>query len=455
MSDFAFKLISFLGVIALLVVVHEFGHYALARLCGVKVLRFSFGFGKVLVSRKLGGDQTEWVVSAFPLGGYVKMLDEREAPVAPEELHRAFNRQSVAKRFLIVAAGPLANFLLALLLYWAAFTTGVNELLPVLGKPPLGTPAAMSGIGNGDLVRSVDGQTVQTWNEFRWLLLQKAVDRDEVKLELLKPGQSIEFPTLSLKPIQASGWREDALDLLGLRFFRPEAPARVGKVIPDGVAFQAGIQAGDLFLAIDGVPISTWLDAVEKIRSSPGKLLTIAVLRDDIELSIGVVPDAIQERGVLVGKIGVGVAETAEMKRQIKTLVSYAPSEALLKAFRETWDKSVFTLVMMGKMVQGEVSLKNISGPVTIAQYAGQSARLGLDYYLQFMAMVSISLGVLNLLPVPVLDGGHLMYYMIEVVRRRPLSERAMELGQQVGLAILLVLMAFAFFNDLSRLFYG
>lgn len=455
MSDLIFKLLAFLGVIALLVVVHEFGHYTFARLCGVKVLRFSFGFGKVLFSRTQGTDQTEWVISVFPLGGYIKMLDEREGPVAAGELHRAFNRQTVAKRFLIVAAGPLANLLLAFVLYWAAFVSGVNELLPLLGKPAIDTPAAIAGIQNGDLVRAVDGQPIQTFSEFRWLLLQKAVEQDEVKLELLKPEQHIEFHNLSLKLIQESGWREDALDRLGVRFFRPDVPASVGKVIAGSVASQVGILAGDLLLAIDGVAVSNWLDAVEKIRNSPGKAVNIDLLRNGEELTITVTPEAIPERGVMVGKIGIGVAETPEMKRQIKTLISYAPSEALLKAVRETWEKSIFTLVMMGKMVLGEVSLKNISGPVTIAQYAGQSAKLGLDYYLQFMAMVSISLGVLNLLPIPVLDGGHLMYYMIEVVRRRPVSERAMELGQQVGLGILLVLMAFAFFNDLSRLFYG
>lgn len=455
MSDLPFYIGAFLVVLCVLVVVHELGHYAAARFCGVKVLRFSVGFGRVLWQRRFGQDQTEWAVSVIPLGGYVKMLDEREAAVSPDELHRAFNRQGVGARSLIVAAGPLANFALAILLYWGVFMSGGNELLPVLGKPPAETPAARAGIANGEQVRALDGQSVATWNDFRWLLLQKAVEQESVELELINDAREISIRRLDLRAAGEQGWEGDALARLGVVFYRPEMPAVIGKVVAGGPAARAGLQAGDRVLAIAGIQVATWHDLVMRIRDAAGVRLFVDVERQGRMLAVDVVPEAIFERGRSVGKIGVAVAESSETGRQLRTFVRYGFFAAGSKALAETWDKSVFSLVMMGKMLTGEVSLKNLSGPVTIADYAGQSARLGLDYYIKFMALVSISLGVLNLLPIPVLDGGHLMYHMIEVVRRRPLSERAMETGQRIGLSILFVLMAFAFFNDINRLIPG
>ena len=455
MSDLPFYLAAFAVVLGVLIVVHELGHFLVARWCGVKVLRFSVGFGRVLWQRRLGRDGTEWAVSAFPLGGYVKMLDEREGEVAKTELHRAFNRQSVGKRSLIVAAGPLANFALAILLYWVVFMYGSNELLPVLGTPPAGSPAAIAAITNGEQVRSVDGQPVATWNDLRWLLLEKAVDYETVEMELVNERGEIAFRRLALNSVAEQGWEGDALDHLGIRFFRPNVPPVIGDVVKGGPAATAGLLTGDRVVAVDGQPVDLWLDFVSIVRESGGRSLHLEIRRGDETLGFDLVPESVSERGRAVGKIGVAVKEVPGSPREIRTFIRHGFVESGRLAVAETWNKAVFSLVMMGKMLVGEVSWKNLSGPVTIADYAGQSARLGLDYYLKFMALVSISLGVLNLLPIPVLDGGHLLYHMIEVVRRRPLSERSMEVAQQVGMSLLFALMAFAFFNDIARLFNG
>ena len=455
MIDLPFYLAAFALVIGVLVVVHEFGHYQAARWCGVKVLRFSVGFGPVIWQRALGKDQTEWALSAFPLGGYVKMLDEREAPVPAEEQHRAFNRQSVGKRSIIVAAGPLANFLLAILLYWAIFMHGSQELLPIVGKPPAETPAAMAALQSGEQIQRVDGEAVATWNDLRWKILQKAADQESVSLEVINERGDISVRRLYLAAATDDGWEGDALVRLGLVVYRPEMPAVIGKLVSGGPAERAGLRIGDKVLAIDGHPVTHWHELVMSIRNSESPSLRIDVSRQGGFITVDVVPERFSERGQQIARIGVAVADPSEPMRDLRTFVSYGFFEAGGKALVETWDKSVFSLVMLGKMLTGEVSWKNLSGPVTIADYAGQTAKLGLDYYVKFMALVSISLGVLNLLPIPVLDGGHLMYHMIEVVRRKPLSGRAMAIGQQLGLGILFSLMAFAFFNDLNRLFGG
>ena len=455
MNDLPFYLAAFAVVLGVLIIVHELGHYLAARWCGVKVLRFSVGFGRVLWQKKLGRDRTEWAFSIFPLGGYVKMLDEREGDVDAAEAHRAFNRQGVGKRSVIVAAGPLANFALAIVLYWAVFMHGSQELLPVLGAPPEGSPAAVAAIQNGEQVRLLDGQPVATWNDLRWLLLEKAVDHDSVDLEVINEKGEIAFRRLELQRVAAEGWEGDALDHLGVRFYRPNTPPVIGEVVKSSPGERAGLVAGDRIVAVDGKSIDWWTEFVTVVRASAGKSLRIDVQRGDGIMVLEVVPDAVVERGRSVGKIGAAVREEPGARREIRTFVRHDFFEAGRLALAETWNKSVFSLVMMGKMLVGEVSWKNLSGPVTIADYAGQSARLGLDYYLKFMALVSISLGVLNLLPIPVLDGGHLLYHTIEVVRRRPLSERSMEVAQQVGMSVLVALMAFAFFNDIARLFNG
>lgn len=454
-SDLPFYLAAFGILLGVLVVFHELGHYLAARLCGVKVLRFSVGFGRILWRKRLGVDRTEWAISLFPLGGYVKMLDEAEGKVAPKDLPRAFNRQSVGKRSFIVAAGPLANFALAIMLYWGIFMVGGEELRPVLGTPPAETPAFMANIQNGELVRKIDGQTVQTWDEFRWLLLQKAVDQESVELEVINRNDEISVRQLYLAAAGEKGWEGDAMQRLGIGFFRPDMPPLVGKILPGSPGERAGLLSGDRIATIDGREIATWYDFVSIVRESAGRSLSLGIERDGQIVTVDVVPEGNSERGRIVGKIGVGVAENPQARQDLKVFVRHGFFAAGRKAISETWDKSIFSLVMMGKMLTGEVSWKNLSGPVSIADYAGQSAKLGFDYYVKFMALLSVSLGVLNLLPIPVLDGGHLMYHIFEVVRGRPLSERAMQIGQRIGLSFLFVLMAFAFFNDLNRLFNG
>ena len=455
MNDFPLYAAAFVVVLSVLIFFHELGHYLAARYCGVKVLRFSIGFGPVVWQRQFGVDRTEWALSLVPLGGYVKMLDEREGPVASSELSRAFNQQGVGARSLIVAAGPLANFLLAILLYWAVFMSGSHELLAIMGEPKAASPAAMAGIRAGEQVRAVDGESVQTWNQLRWSLLQKAVDHDHALLEVANEQQEIAYRTLSLQSIRAEGWEGEALDHLGLMPFRPVLPPVLGALTPGGPAEQAGLQPGDRVIAIDGAAIAAWHEVVLQVRRAPGRILSIEVERAGAHLSLQAAPEPFKDQSGLIGRLGVRVAEPLGGMRELKAFVRYDVITAAGMAIRETWEKSIFSLVMMGKMLLGEVSWRNLSGPVTIADYAGQSAKLGWDYYLKFMALVSISLGVLNLLPIPVLDGGHLMYHMIEVVRRRPLSERAMEIGQRIGLSLIFVLMAFAFFNDINRLVSG
>jgi regulator of sigma E protease len=455
MSGFLHYLLAFAVVLGVLIIVHEFGHYLAARWAGVRVLRFSVGFGRPLLSRRFGRDGTEWTVAAFPLGGYVKMLDEREGEVSPDELPRSFNRQPVGHRMLIVAAGPAANFVLAILLYWALFWYGSEEFRPILGAPAISSPAAAAGIENGEMVLRVAGEGVQTWQEMRWLLLQRAADHDQIELELLNLRQEIVVRRLDLTVVRQSGWEGDALDKLGLGLYRPRLPPIVGSVSAGGAAQAAGLQSGDEIVAIDGEAIDAWADLVAVVRRSPGQALQMEVLRQGLRQELTVRPSAVDEQGREIGRIGAAVRDGGQTREQMMITVRYGPVSAFAKALAETWDKSTFTLVMIGRMITGEVSWRNISGPVTIADYAGQSARLGLDYYLKFLALVSISLGVLNLLPIPILDGGHLLYYLVEIVKRGPVSERAMEIGQQIGLTLLIMLMAFAFYNDINRLFSG
>jgi regulator of sigma E protease len=453
MSNFLYYLSAFALVLGVLVIVHEFGHYLVARWAGVKVLRFSIGFGKTLWSKRLGRDNTEWAIGAFPLGGYVKMLDEREGEVPPEDAHRAFNRQAVAWRMAIVVAGPLANFLLAIFLYWGIFWHGTEELRPILGTPPTASAAAVAGIENGERVLKVAGEAVQTWQDMRWVLLRRAVSQDLIDIEVINDHGEIAIHRLDVSSARESGWEGDALEKLGVGFFRPMVSPVLAKISPDSAAAAAGLRSGDKIVAIGEKPITTWSDVVQTVRQSANKALDFEILRDGQRLPIKITPVAVDEHGREIGRIGAAVSESGLSSRsELMTTVRYGPLTALRKAVVETWDKSVFSLVMIGKMISGEVSWHNLSGPVTIADYAGQSARLGLDYYLKFLALVSISLGVLNLLPIPILDGGHLLYYVVEIIKRGPLSERTMEIGQQIGLALLLMLMAFAFFNDINRL---
>jgi len=449
-------LASFVVALGVLIVVHELGHYLVARWCGVKVLRFSVGFGRPLFARRVGRDQTEWVVAAVPLGGYVKMADEREGEVAPADLPRAFNRQSVWRRIAIVAAGPVANFLLAILLYWALFMSGVQDAKPIVAAPDPGTIAAQAGVARGDTIRAINDEPVAGWQDVRWRLLQLALDRESARLEVLDARGAIDWRTLDLTRVTADELEGDLLAKLGLRLFRPDVPAVIGKVVPGSVAERAGIVAGDRVVAIDGARVASWEALVAKVRASPGRALVLEIERDGRLRRIELTPEAAtQGAAETIGRIGAAPHVDAESLKEYTLDVRYGPFAAATRALAKTWEMSVFSLRMLGKMIVGEISWRNLSGPVTIADYAGQSASLGLAPYLSFLALISISLGVLNLLPIPLLDGGHLMYYTIELLKGSPVSERVMELGQRAGLAVLLFLMAFAFYNDIHRLLSG
>jgi regulator of sigma E protease len=450
---FVFTIIAFVVALGVLILFHEFGHYLVARWSGVKVLRFSIGFGQPLLTRRLGKDQTEWVVAAFPLGGYVKMLDEHEGQVEPQDQARAFNRKPVGYRFAIVAAGPIANFLLAILLYWFLFMLGVTGMKPVVGPVAPATPAAFSGFEAGDTILKIGTEPVTTWQDARWLLLSKAADRTpSVDVETRGASGEIAIRQMDLSHIGANDLEGDFLKKIGLTPYQPAIKPVISVVNPGSAGAHAGLLPGDEILAVNGRKVGLWEDLVQTIRESPGKKMSLEIHRDSKIVDVEVTPDTVTEDGIKTGKVGIGPQVDHGELQKLLAEVKYSPGAAMIRAIKKTWETSVFTLQMIGKMIAGEMSWKNVSGPITIADYAGKSAQMGISSYLGFLAVISISLGVLNLLPIPILDGGHLMYYVVEMVKGSPLSARAMEAGQQVGMVLLFALMVFAIYNDISRL---
>jgi regulator of sigma E protease len=454
-------ILAFLLALTVLIFVHEFGHYWVARKFNVKIIKFSIGFGPSLFSRKFGPDQTEWSFSAIPLGGFVRMVDEREkdAVIAPEDLPRAFTRQSLAKRSAIVVAGPLANFILAIALYAVLSFVGISEPVAMLDDGSTNSAAAKAGITRGDKVVSVDGDAVRSWNDFRLRMLDGAIERRNIDLEVIRAGQS----SPQVLKIDASGLasgeiEKDFLKTLGLELQMGEII--VNQVMAAGRAEQAGLKVGDVVLALNGEAVIKATALIAKIRTSAEQAIELKIRRDGVEQLLMVTPlgtlenqaaiDGVESTAKRVGKIG------AALQNKVETaVISFGPLDSVIEGAKKTWDMSIFSLRMMGKMVIGELSLKNLSGPISIADYAGQSARVGWYAYVGFLALISISLGVLNLMPIPVLDGGHLVYYALEAIKGKPLSERFMSLTQKAGVGVVLLMMFVAVFNDLNRLISG
>jgi len=450
--SFFTTVVAFIVALGSLILIHELGHYFVARALGVKVLRFSIGFGRALISREYGADRTQWVIAVFPLGGYVKMVDEREGPVAAADLPRAFNRQSVGRRIAIVAAGPIANFLLAIVVYWVLFVSGMPGLRPIIDAPPAASAAHFAGFKRGETLTRVGAEPVSTWQDARWALLQHAVNRTTVRVEVVDEKGYIEIRNLDLSAVTPEDLDGDFLRAVGLQRLNPPIAPVLGQVIAGGAAERAGLRVGDRVVAVDGDDVSQWQEVVAAVRARPGQRLEFVIDRAGARSTVSVTTDAVQEGKRAIGRIGAAPRTDPEAVRAAMTEVRYGIGESMVRAVAKTWETSVFSLRMLGKMLLGQISLKNLSGPITIADYAGQSAQVGWIAYLSFVALISISLGVLNLLPVPLLDGGHLMYYVIELFKGRPVSERAMQIGQHIGMAVLFTLMILALYNDVNRL---
>jgi len=453
MIDLLIYAAAFIVALGILVVVHEFGHYWVARVLGVKVLRFSVGFGKPLWQRRIGKDRMELVVAAVPLGGYVKMLDENEGPVSTRERRRAFNRQPVWKRMAIVLAGPFFNFLFAVLAYWLVFVVGVAGLKPVVGSVLPDSYAARAGFTAGDEILSIDGEPIVAWDQRRLYLFRKALAREKVEFQVRDASEKTFLRTLDLRDFPVTRVNATLLERgIGLIPYLPEVLRVVGAVEP-GPARDAGMKVGDEIVAIDGQSMNSWKAVRDAISARPGETLRMTVLRDGQRLELQVIPSPVEINGKKIGRINVAPS-LAPLPDTMRVQIAYGPLDALHEAAASTWSMSVLTVEMLYRMLLLEVSTKNISGPLTIAQYAGHSAQIGLIPFIMFLAVISISLGVINLLPIPILDGGHLLYYVVEAIKGSPVSERTLAWGQQFGIAVLIALMTLAFYNDITRLFH-
>lgn len=440
----------FLLALAILVAFHEFGHFYACRLLGVKVLRFSVGIGKSIWRYRRSPEDTEFSIGLLPLGGYVKMVDEREGEVSPEDLPHAFNRQRVSVRAAIVFAGPFANFILAILLYWAVFMIGETGLRPVLGPVGPDTFAGQSGFLEGEEIVRVGDAVTPTWDLVIGELVGQAIDHETLLIEVKTDRdahiqRSLTIPrALAEKPELLHG-------RLGLQPSQPSLPAVVERVEPNSAAEQAGLAAGDRILVADGQPVKDWQQWVETVRANPGKEIRVSVERAGAKLALNITPAETTTPKGKIGKIGAVAQIPQDLLESMQVEYRLGPVSALTAAISKTWEYSAMTLKMMGRMIVGQASVDNLSGPISIAQYAGQSASMGLVQFLKFLGIVSISLAVLNLLPVPVLDGGHLMFYLLEAVMGRPIPERVQVVFQNIGIMILFSLMIFSFYLDLMR----
>ena len=455
MQDFLFTAASFIVALAILIAVHEFGHFWVARKLGVKVLRFSIGFGKPLLRRVDPKDGTEFVVAAIPLGGYVKMLDEREEPVAPEEQHRAFNRQRLSTRVAIVVAGPLFNFLFAILAYWAIFVTGDVGTRALIGKVAPDSIAAEAGFAPGDELLAVADRPTPTWESAVFALMAEVLDGEDLPVRVRDEGGSELARILDGEALARLPDDPALLANLGLSPARPTLPPLIGEMTPGKPADRAGLRPGDLVLTVDGEPIARWSELVDAVQARPGRPLRLEVERGSERLDLLVIPRAVQLADREIGRIDAAPRVPEDLFEPYRTEVQLGPLAAIGAAVTKTADMSLLMLRVIGRMLIGKASVENLSGPISIAETAGKTASYGLDYFVKFLAVVSISLGVLNLLPIPVLDGGHLLYFAIEAIKGSPLSEQAQLQGQRVGIALLIALMTLAFYVDISRLIGG
>ncbi len=446
-----YMLIGTLVTLGVLVTIHEYGHFWVARRCGVKVLRFSIGFGTPLV-RWHDRHGTEFVIALIPLGGYVKMLDEREAPVSPAEQNQSFNRKTVGQRIAIVAAGPIANFALAFVLFWCLAMLGSQQVKPVIGDVVAGSLAERAGLLSGQEIVAVDGKAVTGWADVNLQFIQRIGDSGSMRIDAQTAGNSVSSTyTVALERWLYGADAPNPINELGIAPWRPQASAVVAQLDPEGPAQYAGLQLNDTIVAIDGRKINDWQAVVAYVQARPDTTVVFNIERagqlSDVKVMLTAQSDSAQKLGYL----GVGVAGgewPADMLRDVR----FGPLDAVLEGAQRTWIMSALTLGSLKKMLFGELSVKNLSGPITIAKVAGASAESGLRSFLNFMAYLSISLGVLNLLPIPVLDGGHLLFYLVELVRGRPLSERVQGYGMQIGIALVVCVMLLAVFNDLARL---
>lgn len=449
MLDFLQTVLALIVTLGILVTIHEYGHFWVARRCGVRVLRFSVGFGNPIFSR-YDRHGTEFAVAAIPLGGYVKMLDEREGPVPEEQRHEAFTSKPPGQRIAIAAAGPIANFLFAIAAYWLLSVVGFTTVAPITGEITEGSIADSMGLRSGMEIHQVDGRDVTSWRDINMRLLERAGE-DSIVSITVSDGQGRRTLSTGLGGWQLPDENPDPLGQFGLTPLRPDVPAVIGEVLAGGQAEAGGVQAGDRVIAVDGEQVPDWFALVERIQNAPGRTQEWLVERNGNQQVLNVTPETRETDEARKGYVGAGPQPVSWPDSMLRE-VQYGPLAAIPNAVSETWADTRLTLVAIQKMITGLLSPTNLSGPITIARVAEASVSSGFEDFVRFLAYLSVSLGILNLLPIPVLDGGHIVYYTIEAIRRRPLSEQVQAFGLRIGMAMILTLMVFALYNDLMRL---